>query len=179
MHAGENDYFLKALGVVGLCFSWAPVFNPEITIFWKGGNRAPLSRRSNFVFALGWTAWCLAVFGVAPKFCGALFAISVLALFVLLRQDRAHHVEVAGIPEPMRQITKRQRWTVLCVADTLFLGSSLYAVVRNFYAPPRNEEQRILHFMAFGYLAASCIAAIILYKVRPQGKDAPGNTATG
>jgi hypothetical protein len=178
MHAGDNGYFLKVLGVVGMCFAWAPVFNPEITVV-NGRKRAPLSRRSNFLFALGWTAWCLAAFGVAPKFCASLFVISVLALFVLLRQDRAHHVAVTAIHEPVRQVTKGQLWSVLCVADALFLGVSLFAVIRDFYSPPRNEEQRILHYMAVGYLVAFFIAAIVLYKVRPQGKDAPGNTAAG
>jgi hypothetical protein len=83
-----GDYFLRALGVFGMWFCWAPVFFPKKTVVWKGGNHAPLSRRSKLVSALTWTAWCLVVFGIAPIFCAALFAIGVLSLFMLSRQDR-------------------------------------------------------------------------------------------
>jgi hypothetical protein len=122
MQATFNVYFLRVLGVVGMCFCWAPVFFPKMIVVWKGGNRAPLSRRSTFVSALVWTAWCLVVFGVAPMFCAAVFAIGVLSLFVLSRHDRDHYAAATGIPEPAR-ITKRQLWSFFCVADAGFLAA--------------------------------------------------------
>ena len=123
-----GDYFLRALGVFGMFFCWAPVFFPKRTVVWKGGNHAPLSRRSKLASALTWTAWCLVVFGIAPIFCAALFAIGVLSLF---------------------------------------------AVIRDSYSPPTNGDQRFLHYLALGYLAASCIAAVALYRARPR-TDGPG-----
>jgi hypothetical protein len=172
MPTNFNVYFLRALGVLGMCFCWAPVFFPKMTVVWRGGNRAPLSRRSNVVSALAVTAWCMVVFGIAPMFCAALFAIGVLSLFVLSRQDRKHYAAATGIPERAR-ITKRQLWSFFCLADALFLAASLYAVIRDSYSPPKNEDQRILHYMALGYLAASCIAAVALYRARPR-TDGPG-----
>ncbi len=162
-----GDYFLRALGVFGMWFCWAPVFFPKKTVVWKGGNRAPLSRRSKLVSALTWTAWCLVVFGIAPMFCAALFAIGVLSLFMLSRQDRKHYAAVTGIPV-RRQITKRQFWSFFCVADALFLAASLFAVIRDSYSPPTNGDQRFLHYLALGYLAASCVAAVVLYRARPR-----------
>ncbi len=163
-----GDYFLRALGVFGMFFGWAPVFFPKRTVVWKGGNHAPLSRRSKLASALTWTAWCLVVFGIAPIFCAALFAIGVLSLFVLSRQDRKHYAAATGIPA-RTQITKRQFWLLFCAADALFLAASLFAVIRDSYSPPTNGDQRFLHYLALGYLAASCIAAVVLYRARPQG----------
>jgi hypothetical protein len=116
---GVTVYFLKVLGVLGMCFCWAPVFFPKITVSWKGGNR-----------------W-----------------------------ERDGYAGATGRPEPAR-LTKRQIWTFLCLADALFLAGSLYAVIRDSYSPLQNGNQRILHYMARGYLAASCIAAVVLYRVR-------------
>jgi hypothetical protein len=162
-----GDYFLRALGIFGMFFCWAPVFFPTRTVVWKGGNHAPLSRRSKLVSALTWTAWCLVVFGIAPIFCAALFAIGVLSLFVLSRQDREHYAAATGIPA-RTQITKRQFWLLFCAADALFLAASLFAVIRDSYSPPANGDQRFLHYLALGYLAASCIAAVVLYRARPR-----------
>jgi hypothetical protein len=168
-----GDYFLKIAGVFGMFFCWAPVFFPKRTVVWKGGNRAPLSRRSKLVSALAWTAWCLVVFGIAPIFCAALFAIGVLSLFVLSRQDRKRYAAATGISWRRAQITKRQLWSLFCVADALFLVASLFAVIRDSYSPPTNGDQRFLHYLALGYLAASCVAAIVLYRARPR-TNAPG-----
>jgi hypothetical protein len=159
-----GDYFLRALGVFGMWFCCAPVFFPKKTVVWKGGNHAPLSRRSKLVSALTWTAWCLVVFGIAPIFCAALFAIGVLSLFMLSRQDRKHYAAATGIPV-RRQITKR---VAFCVADALFLAASLFAVIRDSCSPPTSGDQRFLHYLALGYLAASCVAAVVLYWARPQ-----------
>jgi hypothetical protein len=162
-----GDYFLRALGVFGMFFCWAPVFFPKRTVVWKGGNHAPLSRRSKLVSALTWTAWCLVVFGVAPIFCAGLFAIGVLSLFMLSRRDRKRYAAAIGIPV-RRQITKSQFWSIFCAADALFFAASLFAVIRDSYFPPKNGDQRFLHYMALGYLAASCVAAVVLYRARPR-----------
>jgi hypothetical protein len=159
---------LRILGIGMAISAWACVAFPGIRVGWKGGNRAPLSRRSKFIMAVGWTAWCCAVFGLYPVFFAALFAACVLFLFPQATRDRDEFDASRGIRKLPRVHTAAQYWPALCVLDAFVLSMSLYAVLRDTFYPPQNEEQHIVHIMGICYLVASGVCAAYLYFKRPK-----------
>ena len=158
---------LKILGVVMATFAWTCVAFPRIQVGWKGGNRAPLSRRSKLILAIGWTAWCCAVFRFHPLFFGSVFAASVLFLFPQSMRDREGFDASKGIRSIRKALTPSQYWPALWVLDALVLAGSLYAVFRDLLYPPQTQEQHILHIMGICYLVVSSVGAVYLYVKRP------------
>ena len=164
----QAPLIFKIFGVAMMLFSWAPVAFPHIRVSLRGGNRAPLSMHSKLVLAIGVTCWCLAIFGVYPRVCGGMFALSVCIGLFQSKRDRAAYDVARGLVTPRFTITTEQRWLALCFADAFFLTLSLYAVIRDYRFPPHTDEQRIVHFMSLGYAVASTIGAIVLYFTRPK-----------
>ena len=161
---------LRILGIGMGIWAWSCVLFSNIQVGWKGGNRAPMSRRSKFIMAIGWTAWCCAVFRFYPLFFAAVFAASILLLFPLAKQDRAACDASRGIKRIPRRLTPSQYWPALCVLDAFVVAISLYAVVRDLLYPPNTGEQHIVQIMGICYLVASSVGAVYLYVKRP-GRD--------
>jgi uncharacterized membrane protein len=177
MAAGNGTLiFLRILGLVMLVFSWIPVFNPEVRVFWKG-SRVALSRRSNLITAVAMTAWCLGVFGVKPQLCAALCVMAIATAMWRSGEDRRQHEEdrlqhekeagrqVGGPPNP------EQMWMALFGVNAILLSLSLYAVIRDHFVPPVTEEQRMVHSMAWVLVGVLSVGATVLYVKRPRQND--------
>jgi len=159
---------LKFLGIAMAALSWACLAFPDIRITWKGGNRAPLSRSSKLTMAVGWTAWCCAVFRFHPLFFAGVFAASVLLGFAQTTRDRVAFDTSRGIRKISRVLTLSSYWPALCMIDAFILTVSLYAVLRDAFYPPQTQEQRIVHIMGICYLVVSSLGAVFLYIKRPE-----------
>jgi hypothetical protein len=159
---------LRLLGAAMALFSWYTVlFN--VPVVWKG-SRAPMSQRSQAVFACASTAWFLAVCGIYPLICAWLFAISILCSFALGDQDRKTHVVQHGSVE-RRVLTAEQTWLGFCVFDALVLFPSLFAFFRDLLVPPVTEEQIIVHRIGLAMLAIGTTGAVTLYVKRPRNSQ--------
>lgn len=165
-----GELFIRALGVFMAALSWSQVIFRQ-RVRWKGRNRAPLSLPSKLVFAVATTAWCLAVFGVYPIYGAAVFAACMLSLWPLAARDRRIYDRVSGVghikPLPL---AGKDLWKVFWFYDLLALAGSGVALVRDMFAPPATDEQRLLHSMAIGIFLIAALGAVAL-RVNPAPGD--------
>jgi hypothetical protein len=167
--------FLRVLGIAMLVFSWVPVFNPEIKVYWGKGrsaNRALMSRKSKLAFAIAMTGWCLGVFGVNQNLAVGLFMLGFVFGVAFAGKDEAEHVARTGVPI-RRAATSEEIWMGLFAVDTVLLMITLYAAIRDHFRPPVTEEQRIVHAMGSGLLALFSLGAVVLYLTRPGKTPTP------
>jgi hypothetical protein len=165
---GGGILFLKALGIVGLLFSWLAAFRPKMKVYWgRGANRPLMSRRSRVAFAIAATGWCLGVFGANQRLALLLFATGFALAVISGKQDEKDHVARTGTlvrkpPEP------KDFWLALCLMDSVLLPILLFALVRDYFHPPVTDEQKSVHGMAIIMFVLLLVAAVALYLNRPE-----------
>lgn len=167
--------FLRVLGVAMLVFSWVPVFNPEIKVYWGKGssaNRALMSWKSKLAFAIAMTGWCLGVFGVKQNLAVGLFMFGFVFGVAFAGKDKDEYIARTGVPI-RRAATSEEIWMGLFAVDTVLLILSLYAVIRDHFRPPVTEEERIVHAMGIGLLAFFSLGAVVLSLTRPGKTPTP------
>jgi hypothetical protein len=169
---GGGILFLKALGIVGLLFSWLAAFRPKMKVYWgRGANRPLMSQRSRVAFAILATGWCLGVFGADYRLAVGLFVLGWVVAVASGRQDEDKHVARTGAP--LRRPAKPEDvWIALCAMDAAFLSIASYAMIRDHYHPPVTDEQKSVHVMGMVLLAALALGAIVLYCTRPPKASA-------
>jgi uncharacterized membrane protein len=167
--------FLRVLGITMLVFSWVPVFNPEIEVYWGKGrsaNRALMSRKSKLAFAIAMTGWCLGVFGVNQNWAVGLFMLGFVFGVAFAGKDEDEHVARTGVPI-RKAATSGEIWMGLFAVDAVLLIITLYAAIRDHFRPPVTEEQRIVHAMGSRLLALFSVGAVVLYLTRPGNTPSP------
>ncbi len=127
-----------------------------------------MSMPSRVVFAIAATSWCLITFHVYPIFFAITFALCVCVGLLQSGRDRAGYDAARGVTPQRLTFTARQRWLAFCIYDAVFLVPLLYAVVRDYFRPPRTDEQRMIHVMALGLFALCLLGAVALYFTRPK-----------
>lgn len=96
-HHPIGEIVLRCLAIFLLIFAWLPVFFPRFRFRHKGGNRAPLSKKSMWLFTVTATSWALVVWGLWPWMFSAIFAAAFLCGMVLSRRDRKAYDRKTGV----------------------------------------------------------------------------------
>jgi hypothetical protein len=162
--------FQRVLGIVALILWGIPVFNPAVRVSYRRSH-VPVSRMRKVLNALGATAFCLACFGVRPLLCAGAAAACVAASMWVKKQDFREYESQTGrwvfIPTDQRPM-----WVAALALDAAFLSLFVVALIRDHFCPPVNNDQRILHYMSWGWVAFLSFAGALLLWDRPR-KDAP------
>ena len=157
---------LRVIVIVALLDSWATVFNPAAKRFYKRSH-VPVSRRSMLVDALVLTAFCLAIFGVRPLLCFGLCMVGVTLGMLFKRLDVGKYDTETG-RMPAIRMDPRQEWKVGFVLDVAFLVLFLFGAICNQIWPPGGKDQRILHYLGWGFVTFFSVGAIWLLLARPR-----------
>ena len=175
-HYPLNVIFLRALAVFFLIAAWLPVFFPSFRFHHKGGNRAPLSRKSMWLFVVTATSWSLVAWGIAPWFFAAVFAASIVCGMVLSRRDRKLEDRKTGIM-PRVRMSEEQTWKICSVfVGVLWLVWLLFAV-RDYFWPPTGRDAEAVHYLTLGFLGFFTLLAVLLFVGRPKAKPPSNQSA--
>jgi hypothetical protein len=162
--------FQRLLGIAMLIWWGIPVFKPAVTVSYRRSH-VPVSGTRKVLDAVGATAFCLAAFGVRPSLCAGAAAASVAAGMLVKKQDFRQHEKQTG-RWVFRPTDHRPMWVSALALDAAFLSLFVVALTRDHFYPAVNQDQRILHYMSWGWVAFLSIAAAFLLWDRPR-KDAP------
>jgi hypothetical protein len=162
--------FQRVLGIAILIWWGIPVFNPAVKVSYRRSH-VPVSRARKVLNAVGAIAFCLAAFGVRPVFCAGTAAACVAAGMWVKKQDFRRYEKQTGrwVFGPTDQ---QPIWVSALVLDAAFLSLFAVALIRDYFFPAVNKDQRILHYMSWGWVAFLSIAGALLLWDRPR-KDAP------
>ena len=157
--------FLRILGIAMLFPSWSLVFSSRAAFHGRRGSRIPMSLGSKLAGAMLATAFCLGTFG-APRLCMGVAAISMPLWLWYLNQDRRKYEKQLG--RLSFRPTGGPEWAAFFALDLVFLVLFLFFVIRDQIWPPVTQEQRIVHYLGWGFVAFTAIAALLLYWKRPR-----------
>ena len=169
-HRPANEIILRALAIFFLISGWLPVFFPSFRFHHKGGNRAPLSKKSMWLYTVTATSWFLVVWGVLPWVFAAIFAASVLGGMVLSQRDRKLHDRKTGVM-PRVPMSREQTWIISSVLVAVLWIVWLLLVVRDHFWPPTGPDAEVLRYMGRGFLGFFTLLAILLFVGRPKAKQ--------
>lgn len=157
--------FLRILGIAMLVPSWRPMFSSRPVAFHRS-SRAPASLGSKLTLALAATVFCVSTFAVRPQLCAILFAICVLLGFWYSKRDQWDYEKKTG--RLSFRPTGQQERVAFFTLDMVFLVLFLSFVVRDQIWHPDTEEERIIHYLCWGVVVFTAIAALLLYPKRPR-----------
>jgi hypothetical protein len=131
-----------------------------------------MSLGSKLASAVAVMAFCVATFGVKPRLCAGLFAICILLGLWYSKQDRWKYEKQTG--RLSFHSTGEQERAAFFVIDVVLFVLFLSFAIRDQIWRPVTEEQRILHYLCWGFVAFTAIVALLLYWKRPR-QDASEN----
>jgi hypothetical protein len=162
--------FQRILGIAMLIWWGIPVFNPAVRVSYRRSH-VPVSRMRKVLDAVGATAFCLAAFGVRPLLCAGAAAACVAAGMWVKKQDFRQYEKQTG-RWVFRPTDQRPTRVSALALDAAFLSLFIVALIRDHFYPALNKDQRILHYMSWGWVALLSIAGALLLWERSR-KDPP------
>jgi hypothetical protein len=158
--------FLRILGIATLILWGIPALNPAVRVFYRRSH-VPVSPMLKVLNAVGSSAFCLAAFGVRPLICaGAAAACVAAGMWVKNRDFRQYEKQTGYLV--YRPTDQRPMWVSALALDVAFLSLFVVALIRDHFLPPVTRDQRILHSMAWGWVALLSIAGGLLLWDRPR-----------
>src|SRR5579863_1856001 len=167
--------FLRILGIAISIWWWIPVFNPAVRVFYRRSH-VPVSRMGRVLDAVGKTAFCLAVVGVRPLLCAGAAAACVAAEMLVKKQDIRQYEKQTG-RWVFRPTDQRPMWASALALDAAFLSLFVIALIRDHFWPSVYKDQRILHYMSWGWIAFLLIAGSLLIVGIVRERTRPSNRA--
>ncbi len=160
--------FLRVLGILFVSFSWLIVLRPQMKVYWgRGANRPLMSQKSRLSFAVAMTGWCLGVFGANQKLALALFMIGFVVAVINAKEDEKEHTARTGVPA-RRTPQPQDYWLAFCLMDGVMLSIVTFALVRDHFIPPVNDEAKSVHAIGIVLFLLLSLGALILYLKRPD-----------
>lgn len=162
--------FQRILGIAISIWWGIPVFNPALTVSYRRSH-VPVSSAQKVLNAAGAIALCLAAFGIRPLLCAGGTAACVAAGMLVKKRDFRQYEKQTG-RWVFTPTNRRPMWVSALVLDAVFLSLFAVALIRDSLQPPVNEDQKILHYVSWGWVALLLMAGAVLLWDRPR-KEAP------
>lgn len=162
--------FVRILAVAVAAWWWSRLLNPRGTLHHRR-SRVPLSQKSKLADAFAVTCGCLALFGIGPLVCAGMGFVCVALGLWFAKLDRAQYERQTG-RFPSVPNDPLQMWFASFIINGAFLALFALFLVRDHVWPPVTEEQRLVHYVCWGFFALIALLLLLLWWDRPR-RDTP------